>query len=67
MEVAIQNVTFLAAISNLAINQLMEWEAVATFTANVAFVEEPKWTTMMVKNMHQVVNQAVETLANASK
>jgi hypothetical protein len=33
----------------------------------VAFAEEPKWTTAMAKNMCQVVNRVVETLADAPK
>jgi hypothetical protein len=31
------------------------------------FADEPKWTTMMAKNMRQVVNRAVETLADVPK
>ncbi len=35
--------------------------------AKVASVEEPKWTTMMAKNVRHVVSRIVETLANAPK
>jgi hypothetical protein len=30
-------------------------------------IEEAKWTTVMVKNVRQVVNQVVETLTNTPK
>jgi hypothetical protein len=30
-------------------------------------MEEPKWTMVMAKNVRQVVNQVVETLADAPK
>jgi hypothetical protein len=36
-------------------------------TAKATFVEEPKWTTMVANNVHQVVSWAVETLADAPK
>jgi len=45
----------------------MEREAIAVVTVKAASTEEPKWTTVMAKNMHQVVSWAVETLADASK
>jgi hypothetical protein len=64
MEAAIENI---AAAGNLAINQLMEREAAMAITAKVASMDEPKWTTMMAKNVRQLVSQAVETLANAPK
>jgi hypothetical protein len=67
MEATIKNIASLAAVGNLVVNQLMEREAATTLTANVAFVEEPKWTTVMAKNVHQVVSRVVETLANAPK
>lgn len=51
MEVAIENIVFLAGISFLAVNQLMECEVVAVVTTKVAFMEEPKWTTVMAKNV----------------
>jgi len=54
MEVAIENIASLAAIGNLVVNQLMEREAAAIITTKVAFREEPKWTTMMAKNVRQV-------------
>jgi hypothetical protein len=51
MEVAIENIASLMAVGNLAFNQLMEHEVVTAITAKAAFAEEPKWTTMMAKNM----------------
>jgi hypothetical protein len=45
----------------------MQCEVVMAFTTNVTFLEKPKWTTVMVKNMHQVVNRAVETLTDTPK
>ncbi len=51
MEVATENIAFLMAVGNLAINQLIEREAATTVTTKVASIEEPKWTTMMAKNM----------------
>ncbi len=36
-------------------------------TAKVVSTEEAKWTTVMAKNVCQVVNQAVETLADTPK
>ncbi len=36
-------------------------------TAKVTPAENPKWTIMMAKNMRQVVNQAMGTLANMPK
>jgi hypothetical protein len=60
MEAAIENIASFAAIGNLAVNQLFEREtAVST--------EEIKWTTVMAKNVRQVVNQAVETLVDTPK
>jgi hypothetical protein len=51
MEVAIKNIVSLAAIGNLTVNQLMEREAVVIVTSKVAYAEEPKWTTLMAKNV----------------
>jgi hypothetical protein len=45
----------------------MEREAAAIVTAKAASVEEPKWTTVISKNVRQVVNRVVETLADAPK
>jgi len=67
MEVAIENIVFLTAVGNLAVNQLMECEVATTLTTNAASKEEPKWTMVMAKNVRQVVNQAVETLADMPK
>jgi hypothetical protein len=56
MEATIENIALLAAIGNLVgnlvVNQLMEREAVVAFTANAASAKEPKWTTVMAKNVH---------------
>jgi hypothetical protein len=67
MEAAIENIAFLTTVSNLAINQLIEREATATVTTKAMSAEEPKWTTVMAKNVRQVVSRAVETLADAPK
>jgi hypothetical protein len=64
MEAIIENITFLATVDNLAVNQLMERETVMAITTKVVSTEEAKWTTVMTKNVRQVVNQVVETLAN---
>jgi hypothetical protein len=45
----------------------MEREAVVAVTSKVAFVEEPKWTMVMAKNVRQVVSRVVETLADVPK
>jgi hypothetical protein len=45
----------------------MEHKATATIIAKAMFTEEPKWTTVIAKNVHQVVNRAVETLVDAPK
>jgi hypothetical protein len=45
----------------------MEHEAVTIVIAKATSAKEPKWTTMMAKNVRQVVNRAVETLANVPK
>jgi hypothetical protein len=45
----------------------MECEAVVVVIAKVAFAKEPKWTIVMAKNVRQVVNWVVDTLANTPK
>jgi hypothetical protein len=45
----------------------MEHGVTVTVIAKATFLEEPKWSTMMAKNVHQVVSWAVETLANTPK
>jgi hypothetical protein len=45
----------------------MEREAAVTIMAKAMSAEEPKWTTIMAKNVCQVVSRALETLANACK
>ncbi len=67
MEAAIENITSLAVVGNLAVNQLMEHEATAAITAKAVFAKEPKWTMVMAKNVRQVVKWVVETLTNAPK
>ncbi len=67
MEVAIENTVSLTVVSNLMVNQLMERKAAMVFTANAAFAKEPKWTTVMAKNVRQVVSRAMETLADTPK
>jgi hypothetical protein len=51
MEVTIENIAFLAATSNFAVNQLMECGVAVAVIAKVAFTKEPKWTTVMAKNV----------------
>jgi hypothetical protein len=67
MEAAIKNIVSLVAASNLAVNQLMEHEVATPITAKVTSTKEPKWTTVMAKNVRQVVNRDVETLVDAPK
>ncbi|CAK9208663.1 unnamed protein product [Sphagnum troendelagicum] len=67
MEVAIENIPSLMIVGNLMVNQLMECEVTATFIPDIAFVNEPKWTTMMAKNVRQVVSEDLETLADVPK
>jgi hypothetical protein len=45
----------------------MERKAVVIVTTKVASAKEPKWTTVMAKNVHQVVSRAMEILANVPK
>jgi hypothetical protein len=59
MEVAIENITFLTTVGNLAVNQLMERKVATTIIATVIYTKEPKWTTVMAKNMCQVVSRVV--------
>jgi hypothetical protein len=67
MEVAIENIVSFAIVGNLVVNQLMEHEAAVALTINATSAKEPKWTTMMAKNVRRVVNRAMETLANTPK
>ncbi len=67
MVAAIENITSLVVVGNLAVNQLMERETVAVVTIKASSTKEPKWTTVMAKNMRQVVSQAMETLADTPK
>jgi hypothetical protein len=67
MEAAIENIASLTAVNNLVINKLIDHEATTTITTKFTFAKEPKWTTVVAKNVRQVVNQAVETLTDAPK
>jgi hypothetical protein len=67
MEAAIENIVSFAAIGNLVVDQLIERQVTAVVIVKAAFTEKPKWTTVMAKNMRQVVSQAVETQVDAPK
>ncbi len=54
IEAAIENITSFAVTGNLVVNQLMERDAAAVVTTKAMFVEEPKWTTVLAKNVCQV-------------
>jgi hypothetical protein len=45
----------------------MEHKAAMTVTIKITFAKEPKWTTMMTKNVNHVVNCAMETLTDVPK
>jgi hypothetical protein len=51
MEAAIKNIMSFMVVGNLVVNQLMQREAAAALTTNVASAKEPKWTTVMAKNV----------------
>jgi hypothetical protein len=65
MEAAIENIASLTTANNLAVNQLIQHKVTMTVTTKAMFVEEPKWTTVMAKNVRQVVSRVMETLADA--
>jgi hypothetical protein len=67
MEAAIENIVSLIVAGNLVVNQLTEREVAMAIIAKVMSIEEPKWTTVMAKNVRQVVSQIVETLADVPK
>jgi hypothetical protein len=67
MEAVMENIASLTAVGNLVVNQIMERKAAMALTTNVTFTKEPKWTTVMAKNVHQVVGRVVETLVDAPK
>jgi hypothetical protein len=67
MEVAIENIASLTTDGNLAVNQLMKREVVVAIIAKAMSIEEPKWTMVMAKIVHQMVSRVVETLANVPK
>jgi hypothetical protein len=56
IEAANENIASLTTIDNLVVNQLIECEVVAGVTVNAMITKKPKWTTMMAKNVHRVVN-----------
>jgi hypothetical protein len=56
MEGAVENIVSLAAVGNLGVKQLMKCEVTMAITAKAIPMEEPKWTTMMAKNVCQVVS-----------
>jgi hypothetical protein len=45
----------------------MEREMAAAITTKTTFTEKPKWTTVMAKNVRQVVSSTMETLIDAPK
>jgi hypothetical protein len=55
MEATIENIASLAAIGNLAVNQLMERKVTTTIIAKAASAKESKWTMVMAKNVRHVV------------
>jgi hypothetical protein len=67
MEATIENIAFFTTANNLVVNQLIKREATITTTTKATSTKEPKWTTVMAKNVRQVVSRAMETLANAPK
>jgi hypothetical protein len=67
MEAVIENIASLVTVGNLAVNELMEREMFVPITAKAMSTKKAKQTTVMAKNMGQVVNQAVETFADTPK
>ncbi len=67
MEAAIENIASFKIAGNLAVNQLMEHKVVTIVTTKATFMEEPKWTMVMAKNVRQVVRWVVETLVDMPK
>jgi hypothetical protein len=67
MEAAIKNIASFTTDGNLMVNHLMEHNAAVAVITKAIFTEEPKCTTMMAKNVRQVVSRVVETLANTPK
>jgi hypothetical protein len=51
MEAGIKHIMPLVAIGNFAMNHLMECEAATIITAKAASAKEPKWTTVIAKNV----------------
>jgi hypothetical protein len=60
MEATINNIASAVTVGNFAINQQIECEAAVLVITKVVSAEEPKWTTMMAKNMRQVVRWLAE-------
>jgi hypothetical protein len=67
MEVTIENIVSFTTTNNLVVNQLMEHKAAVVVAAKAMFVEEPKWTMVMAKNVHQVVSRIAKTMADVPK
>jgi hypothetical protein len=67
MEAAIKNIASFKIVGKLVVNQLMEHKVVTIVTTKATFMEEPKWTTVMAKNVRQVVRWVVETLVDMPK
>jgi hypothetical protein len=51
MEATIEHIASPTSIGNIVVNKLMEREVAAIVTAKVTFVEDPKWTIMIAKNV----------------
>jgi hypothetical protein len=56
MEATIENIASLTVDGNLAINQLIKRKVATTIIAKAVYAEKPKWTTVMAKNVCQLVN-----------
>jgi hypothetical protein len=57
-----------AAITTKAtFTEKMERETAAAITTKTTFTKKPKWTTVMAKNVRQVVSSTMETLIDAPK
>jgi len=67
MEATIENIASLTVDGNLVINQLIERKVATTIIAKVAYAEKPKWTTVMAKNVCQLVSRTAETLVDMPK
>jgi hypothetical protein len=59
--------TTTAITTKATFTEKMERETAAAITTKTTFTEKPKWTTVMAKNVRQVVNSTMETLIDAPK